>query len=120
MLKAFGLFVALIFLMSLVPVWAANIQVVSAAKNSDSLASAPQEDQGITSSQPNASGPSPERGKGLANAIKHVPSFVAEKLSYSSKLFADGVRGIGQSLSDWIHSFFKPVAEKKNEAKPAE
>ncbi len=52
--------------------------------------------------------PSSERGKGLTNAIEHVPSFVAEKLSYQAKLFSDGVKGIGQGLSEWIHSFFNP------------
>jgi hypothetical protein len=55
-----------------------------------------------------------ERGKGLSEAIKHVPDFVAEKLMYMSNLFSNGVRGIGKSLSDWIHTFFKPVI-KKNE-----
>lgn len=58
----------------------------------------------------------PERGKGLANAITHVPSFVAEKLSYTRKLFSDGARGIGQSLSDWIRSSFKPVVKNVNES----
>ena len=50
-----------------------------------------------------------DRGKGLDNAITHVPDFVAEKLSYMRGLFSDGIKGIGQSLSDWIHSFFRPV-----------
>jgi hypothetical protein len=50
-----------------------------------------------------------ERGKGLDEAIKYVPDFVAEKLSYMRDLFASGIKGIGQALSDWIHSFFKPV-----------
>lgn len=52
-----------------------------------------------------------ERGKGLEEAIKHVPDFVAEKLSYMRDLFQSGINGIGQSLSDWIHSFFKPVVK---------
>jgi len=51
------------------------------------------------------------RGKGLENAIQHVPDFVAEKLNYMRNLFTSGVRGIGQSLSDWIHSFFQPVVK---------
>ena len=50
-----------------------------------------------------------ERGKGLEEAIRHVPDFVAEKLSYMRDLFQSGVKGIGQSLSDWIHNFFKPI-----------
>jgi hypothetical protein len=50
-----------------------------------------------------------ERGKGLDEAIKHVPEFVAEKLNYIKELFSSGTKGIGQALSDWIHSFFKPV-----------
>ena len=49
------------------------------------------------------------RGNGLTEAIKHVPEFVAEKLNYIKELFDSGIRGIGQALSDWIHSFFKPV-----------
>ena len=51
------------------------------------------------------------RGKGLDEAIKHVPEFVAEKLNYMRELFASGTKGIGQALSDWIHSFFKPVVK---------
>lgn len=50
-----------------------------------------------------------ERGNGLINAISHVPDFVAQKLAYMKQLFASGTKGIGQALSDWIHSFFKPV-----------
>ena len=50
-----------------------------------------------------------ERGKGLDEAIKYVPAFVAEKLNYMRELFSSGIKGIGQALSDWIHSFFKPV-----------
>jgi len=55
-----------------------------------------------------------ERGKGLDEAIKHVPDFVAEKLNYMRELFSNSTKGIGQALSDWIHSFFKPVF-KSNE-----
>jgi hypothetical protein len=55
-----------------------------------------------------------KRGKGLTEAIKHVPSFVAEKLAYMISLFADGIRGIGKALSDWVGSFFKPVTTKGN------
>jgi hypothetical protein len=51
------------------------------------------------------------RGKGLDEAIKHVPDFVAEKLSYMRELFSSGIKGIGQALSDWIHSFFRPVVK---------
>jgi hypothetical protein len=51
------------------------------------------------------------RGKGLDEAIKHVPDFVAEKLNYMRELFSSGIKGIGQALSDWIHSFFKPVVK---------
>lgn len=53
------------------------------------------------------------RGKGLENAMQNVPDFVAAKLSYMRSLFTNGVRGIGQSLSDWIHSFFQPVIKNK-------
>jgi len=49
-----------------------------------------------------------ERGKGLDEAIRHVPEFVAEKLNYMRELFSSGIKGIGQALSDWIHSFFRP------------
>jgi len=49
------------------------------------------------------------RGRGLEEAIRNVPEFVAEKLNYMRELFASGIKGIGQALSDWIHSFFKPV-----------
>lgn len=52
-----------------------------------------------------------ERGKGIEEAIKHVPDFVAQKLSYMRDLFQSGTKGIGQSLSDWIHNFFKPVVK---------
>jgi len=52
-----------------------------------------------------------ERGKRLDEAIKHVPEFVAEKLNYMKELFSSGIKGIGQSLSDWIHSFFRPVVK---------
>jgi hypothetical protein len=59
-----------------------------------------------------------ERGKGLDEAIKHVPEFVAEKLNYMKELFSSGMKGIGQALSDWIHSFFKPaVNETENKTK---
>lgn len=51
------------------------------------------------------------RGKGLDEAIKNVPAFVAEKLNYMRELFQSGTKGIGQALSDWIHSFFKPVVK---------
>jgi len=27
------------------------------------------------------------------------------------ELFSSGIKGIGQSLSDWIHSFFRPVVK---------
>ena len=50
-----------------------------------------------------------ERGKGLDEAIKHVPDFVAEKLNYMRELFQSGINGIGKALSDWIHSFFRPM-----------
>jgi len=49
-----------------------------------------------------------QRGKGLDEAIKHVPDFVAEKLQYMINLFSQGISGIGQSLSDWISQFFNP------------
>lgn len=51
------------------------------------------------------------RGRGLDEAIRNVPAFVAEKLSYMRDLFASGTKGIGQALSDWINSFFKPVVK---------
>ena len=51
------------------------------------------------------------RGKGLDEAIRNVPAFVAEKLSYMRELFSSGIKGIGQALSDWINSFFKPVVK---------
>jgi len=60
----------------------------------------------------NAGNSSDNRGQGLSNAIQHVPAFVAEKLTYMRSLFSSGVNGIGQGLSDWIHSFFKPAAGK--------
>lgn len=59
------------------------------------------------------------RGKGLENAIQHVPDFVAEKLNYMRSLFTSGVRGIGQSLSNWMHSFFQPVI-KNNQTNTTE
>jgi len=61
----------------------------------------------------NTNNASENRGKGLDNAIQNVPSFVAEKLNYMRSLFSSGVRGIGQSLSDWIHSFFQPVIKNR-------
>jgi hypothetical protein len=60
-----------------------------------------------------------ERGKGLEEAIRHVPEFVAEKLNYMRELFASGIKGIGQALSDWIHSFFKPVIKRNETNKSA-
>jgi hypothetical protein len=35
------------------------------------------------------------------------------------ELFASGIKGIGQALSDWIHSFFKPVAKGNETNKSA-
>lgn len=58
---------------------------------------------------------SEQKGKGLLEAINHVPSFVADKLRYMYGLFSSGLSGIGKSLSDWIHTFFNPVVSKGNE-----
>ena len=76
------------------------------------LASAALAFQNESSTQaPKGNSNNTDRGGGLTEAVKHVPDFVAEKLTYMRELFSSGIRGIGQSLSDWIHSFFSPVVK---------
>jgi|SRR3989344_400375 len=55
---------------------------------------------------------SENRGKGLLNAIAHVPAAIAEKFKQMLNWFSEGLKGIGQALSDFIKSLFGGNKEK--------
>lgn len=93
---------------------AANTSPTTTSKNSQPIKEVSQSKSDTLAGQEQQQLPS-KRGRGLTNAIEHVPTFVAEKLAYQAQLFADGVKGIGQSLSEWIYSFFSPVVNKRAE-----